>query len=180
MKKKAVFLDRDGTIIIDKVYLNDPSKIEYLPDVFEALRLLKDTGYVFCIATNQSGVARGIVQIENLDKIHAIIANDFAAHGIEFAAFYYAPYSAESNHRMRKPNPGMLEAGALDHDIDLSQSWMIGDRMSDVEAGHRAGSRTVLLAGTDTPEAFPEWAPPTIVANGLLEAAKGILTLDQK
>ncbi len=174
MKKKAVFLDRDGTLIVDKVYLNDPAQIEYLPGVFEALRLLRDAGYIFCLATNQSGVARGLVQLENLHKIHGIIAADFHGHGVEFAGFYYAPYPVESNHPMRKPNSGMLDAGAVDHGIDLSQSWMIGDRMSDVEAGTRAGAGTILLSGTESPEAFA-WAPPDHVADGLLDAAKWII-----
>lgn len=180
MKKKCVFLDRDGTIIIDKIYLNDPKQIEYLPDVFAALRLLRDAGYVFCVVTNQSGVARGIVQVENIDAIHEIIARDFARHGVEIAGFYYAPYSVESNHPMRKPNCGMLDAGAENHGIDLSHSWMVGDRMSDVEAGSRAGTRTVLLAGTETPEKYPNWAPPTYVARGLLDAAQRIVSLGSK
>ncbi|MCM2280600.1 MAG: HAD family hydrolase [Bdellovibrionaceae bacterium] len=174
MKKKAVFLDRDGTVIIDKIYLNDPSQIDYLPGVFEALRQLQEAGFIFVIVTNQSGVARGIVQIENIEKIHEIISRDFAQHGVHFAGFYYAPYSVESNHPMRKPNPGMLEAGAKEHGIDLSQSWMIGDRMTDVEAGLRAGTKTVLLAGHEVP---PEGTPrgPDFIAHGLMEAAQWIL-----
>lgn len=173
-RKKAIFLDRDGTLIIDKIYLNDPTQIEYLPNVFTALRLLRDAGYTFAIATNQSGVARGLVQLENLHEIHRIIARDFAAQGIEFAGFYYAPYSVESNHPLRKPYPGMLLSCAEEHGIDLTQSWMIGDRMSDVEAGHRAGTKTILLAGQENPADF-EFAPPHFVAKDLLEAAEWIL-----
>ncbi|MDX9730709.1 MAG: HAD family hydrolase [Bdellovibrionales bacterium] len=176
--RKTIFLDRDGTIIIDKVYLNDPDQIEYLPDVFEALRLLRDAGYQFVIVTNQSGIARRLVTMENLDEIHRRIQAEFSKHGIHFSGFYYAPYSVESRHPIRKPNPGMLLRGAEDHRANLESSWMVGDRITDVIAGSRAGCRTVLLAGTEAvdPNAATE-AQPTIVSNGLLEAANEILRL---
>ncbi|NCN95846.1 MAG: HAD-IIIA family hydrolase, partial [Bdellovibrionales bacterium] len=73
MKKKALILDRDGTLIVDKIYLNDPNEIEYLPGIFEALQYFRDLGFVFCVATNQSGVPRGLVDVRNLNKIHEII-----------------------------------------------------------------------------------------------------------
>ena len=150
-KKKAIFFDRDGTLIIDKVYLNDPNQIEYLPGAFTALRSLRDAGFCFIVVTNQSGIAKGIVALENLELIHKRIVHDFAQNGVFFAGFYFAPHSVESNHHSRKPNPGMLELAARDHRIELSQSWMIGDRMTDVEAGRRAGAKTILLAGYERP-----------------------------
>ena len=177
-QRKAIFLDRDGTIIIDKIYLNDPTQIEYLPGVFETLKELKDEGFEFVIVTNQSGVARGIVDIENLYRIHEIIAEDFAKHGIEFLQFYYAPYLVESNHPFRKPNPGMLEQGMKDFNLTSQGSWMIGDRMTDVEAGHRAGMKSILLTGVETPDdsEFPE---PEAFVDGL-PAAKEIILNDLK
>lgn len=178
--KKTIFLDRDGTLIIDKVYLNDPDQIEYLPDVFEALRLLRDAGFQFVVVTNQSGIARRLVTLENLDETHRRIRDEFARHGVKFAGFYYAPYSVESNHPIRKPHPGMLLRGALDHRADLSQSWMVGDRISDIVAGSRAGCKTVLLAGTEAvPATAPAEAQPTIIAAGLLEAAREIVRLSE-
>lgn len=174
MKRKAIFLDRDGTIIIDRIYLNDVKLIEYLPGAFEALRKLRDAGYVFLIATNQSGVARGLVQIENLDLIHDRIRADFARQGVDLLGFYYAPYMTDTNHPMRKPNAGMLECGARDFNVDLAKSWMIGDRMSDVEAGHRAGCRTGLILQLEKPEDF-DWAPPEIQGTSLLEITEQIL-----
>ena len=178
--KKTIFLDRDGTLIIDKVYLNDPDQIEYLPDVFEALRLLRDEGYQFVVVTNQSGIARRLVTMENLDETHRRIQAEFSKHGVHFVGFYYAPYSVESNHPIRKPHPGMLLRGALDHRADLKSSWMIGDRLSDVVAGHRAGCRTVLLKGTETVavDAIEE-SRPTLETNGLLEAAHEIIHLSR-
>lgn len=181
--QKAVFLDRDGTLIIDKVYLNDPDQIEYLPDVFEALRRLRDAGFIFLIATNQSGIARRLVEPVNLDETHRRMRAEFARHGVDLKAFYYAPYSVESNHWVRKPNPGMLIRGAMDFRVDLEASWMIGDRYSDVEAGRRAGCRTGLLLGQEV------WPPsgasdsnlqwPELATHGLLEMAEQILAFER-
>jgi histidinol-phosphate phosphatase family protein len=173
--KKAVFLDRDGTIIIDKVYLNDPKGIEYIPKAFEALQMLQEAGFVFVVVTNQSGVPRGLVQVENIEKIHEIIARDFAKYNVTFEGFYYAPYSVESNHHMRKPNIGMLELAAREHGINLSQSWMIGDQMSDIECGHRVGAKSILLKGPEK-EFPPEWKAPDFKCSDLFEAAKFIVS----
>lgn len=172
--KKAVFLDRDGTIIVDKIYLNDPAAIEYYSDSFSALKGIAQAGYSLIIVTNQSGVARGLVTLENLSKIHSIIAEDFRLQGVTIAAFYYAPYAVDSGHPMRKPEPGMLLAAAQDHQIDLAQSWMIGDRMTDVEAGHRAGVRSLLLKGTERPEDFG-YKPPFAIVDHLSHACSIIL-----
>jgi D-glycero-D-manno-heptose 1,7-bisphosphate phosphatase len=178
--KKTIFFDRDGTLIIDKVYLNDPEQIVYLPGVFESLCRLRDAGFQFVIVTNQSGVARGIVSIENLDEIHRRIQAEFARHGVLFKGFYYAPFSVESNHPMRKPNPGMLMAGARDHRADLSQSWMIGDRMTDVVAGLRAGCRTVLLEGVEALPTEDSLIQPDIIASDLVVATETILAFDRE
>jgi len=150
-KKKAIFFDRDGTLIVDKVYLNNPDAIEYLPKIFEALRALRDAGYVFLIATNQSGVPRGLVTIENLNEIHRRLRFAFAEHGVDILDFYYAPFLTDYDHIMRKPNPGMILQGAYDYNIDIGQSWMVGDKMVDVEAGHRAGARSVLVGHAEDP-----------------------------
>lgn len=176
-KNKTVFFDRDGTLIVDKVYLNDPDQIVYLPGVFDALRELKGAGFQFVIVTNQSGVARGLVQIENLNEVHRRMTVEFGHHEIEFAGIYYAPYSVESHHPMRKPNPGMLLAAARDLGIDLAQSWIVGDRMTDIEAGHRAGCRSVLLEGVEATETIAV-GQPTAVVPDLRSAAAIILEMD--
>jgi histidinol-phosphate phosphatase family protein len=173
-RKKAVFLDRDGTLIVDKIYLNDPEQIEYLPGVFLALQELAAEGFVFVVVTNQSGVARGLVTLENLHEIHRRMTVEFAKHGIEFADFYYAPYSVESNHALRKPNPGMLLEAAEKHSLDLGKSWMVGDRASDVEAGHRAGCRSVLLTGIESAETIAR-VNPQFVAEDIPAMCRFIL-----
>jgi D-glycero-D-manno-heptose 1,7-bisphosphate phosphatase len=170
--KKGIFLDRDGTIIKDQIYLNDPAEIYYLPRVWEGLRLLRDMGFHFYIATNQSGVARGLVDIENLYAIHDQIRADAAREGIDFEGFYYAPYAVVTNHYMRKPNPGMLITAAREHGVDLKQSWMIGDRSTDIEAGHNAGTRAIFLEVDHRLEALAR--PPEAVCKDLVEAAEFI------
>lgn len=173
--KKAVFLDRDGTLIVDMIYLNDPERIEYLPGVFEAMRLLRDYGYVFCVATNQSGVARGIVDVRNLDEIHRRIQAKFCNEGVDILSFHSAPYMTSFDHPMRKPNPGMLLEAARWHDLDLSQSWMVGDRMTDVEAGHRAGCRSALVGVQENPDHFRQFRPPEVHGLNLLDIAREII-----
>ena len=144
MKKKAVFFDRDDTLIVDKVYLNDPAQIEYFSDTFSALKRLADAGYLLFIISNQSGIARGLVDPKNLELIHQKMHADFSQHKIKFTEIYFCPYLPESNHPDRKPNPGMILRAEKDFAVDLSHSWTVGDRISDVEADHRAGLKTIL------------------------------------
>ncbi len=172
--RPAVILDRDGTLIVDRIYLNDPEAIEYLPGVFEALRNLRDHGFVFAVATNQSGVPRGLVDVRNLDEIHRRIQAKFATEGVDILSFHSAPYMTDNDHIHRKPNPGMLLEAAAWYNLDLSRSWMVGDRMTDVEAGHRAGCRSVLLGAQEIP-AGSSYDPPEIHSPNLLFAAREII-----
>lgn len=149
MQRKVIFLDRDGTLIEDKIYLNDPNDIVYLPGVFDAMVLLRDLGYDFVVVTNQSGVARGIVEIENLHEVHRRMQASFLEVNVDFLGFYYAPYLPSTDHPLRKPNPGMLMQAAKEFGIDLKNSWMVGDRMTDVEAGHRAGTKSIFIGTTE-------------------------------
>lgn len=173
MKKKAAFFDRDNTLIIDKVYLNDPEQIVYLPHVFEALWDIQNAGYEIIVVTNQSGIPKGIVQMNNLHEIHRRIRAEFSRHGVNIKGFYFAQFSSSSNHPLRKPNPGMLHEAAKDHDINLLESWMVGDKMSDVEAGHRAGAQSILLKVDEEPTVLQK---KFYVANNLLEVRDHILT----
>ncbi len=171
---KAIFLDRDDTIIQDHIYLNNPKDIVYLDGVFEALKKLQDADYLLLIATNQSGVAKGLVQVENLNKIHQCIQKKMLTFGITIQAFYYAPFDNDRPHAMRKPEPGMLLQGLKEFNIDPSRSWMIGDRMTDVEAGHRAGMRSILLLTKKTVKTY-DFAPPDAQFKTLSEATHFIL-----
>src|SRR6185312_1891801 len=117
--KKAVFLDRDGTVIRDMVYLNDPSKIEIFPESYEAISLMNSAGFMVILVTNQSGVAKGIVQVENILKIHEILRATFEKKAAVIHDAFYAPFAADSDHFHRKPNPGMLMEAAQKYGIDL-------------------------------------------------------------
>lgn len=142
---KCIFLDRDGTLIEDKEFLNDPNNIVYIDGVFEGLKQLKQQGFKFVVVTNQSGVAKGIVDEKNVEEIHLKMKDNFNENDITFLDWLSAPYLSTSNHYYRKPNPGMLIEAALIYDLDLSQSWIIGDKLSDAEAGKNAGCKAVLI-----------------------------------
>lgn len=167
----AIFLDRDGTVIYDKVYLNDPGLVEFIPGAIEALKKLKQAGYLLIIITNQSGVARGLVQTENIFKIHERMDEILKPHGLTFDGLYFSPHAADSDHPQRKPNAGMIEDAIREHRIDRSRSWMLGDKPSDVIAGQRAHLHTVLLE--ETPSVMDP--APTYSTPDLLTASKFIL-----
>ncbi|MBK9293054.1 MAG: HAD family hydrolase [Oligoflexia bacterium] len=178
--KKAVFLDRDGTIIRDMVYLNDPAKIEIFPESYEAIRLLNEHGYIIIVATNQSGVARGIVKESVLKEINQIIADKLKEQNAIITDTYYAPDAVDSGSFNRKPEPGMLLEAAKKYEIDLKNSWMVGDRMTDVEAGLRAGCKSILLQNETTPAIDEGFGRPEIIAKDLLDAAKIIIKKGKK
>lgn len=156
MSSKAIFLDRDDTLIEDPGYINSPDQVKLLDGVPEALIKLKAMGYKLIIVTNQSAVARGIVTEKVLGEIHERLKHLLAKKGAYLDAIYYCPYHPDgvvAKYRKksdcRKPNPGMLLAAADEMDIDLSKSWTIGNSAGDVEAGLRAGCKTILIDTQD-------------------------------
>lgn len=160
MSTAAVFWDRDGTLIEDPGYLNDPDHVELLPGAAEALRRLAEAGFENVVVTNQSGIARGLLDEGRLKEIHARMEQLFAEAGARIDAIYYCPYldgpeAAVAEYRrdsdLRKPKPGMLIQASLERKIDLTASWSIGNSLRDAEAGRAAGCRTILLANTPGP-----------------------------
>ncbi|MBN2136746.1 MAG: D-glycero-beta-D-manno-heptose 1,7-bisphosphate 7-phosphatase [Sedimentisphaerales bacterium] len=152
MSNKAIFLDRDDTLIEDPGYLSDPAQVKLLGGVPKALTALKSMGYKLVLVTNQSAVARGIITEKVLAKIHDRLEHLLAEENAGLDAIYYCPYHPEGSvpkfrkeSNCRKPNPGMLLMAADELDIDLSESWMIGNAAHDVEAGLRAGCKTILI-----------------------------------
>lgn len=148
----AVFFDRDGTLIKDKHYLDDPGDVEWFEGAFRTIRNLKQQGYRVIVVTNQSGVARGKFTEADVKAIHQRMRDDLAEVGLTPDAFYYCPYLPEAKRKkyrksspLRKPNPGMLLKARDRYSLTLCRSYMVGDRYSDVEAGNRAGCRTILL-----------------------------------
>jgi histidinol-phosphate phosphatase family protein len=180
---RAVFLDKDGTLIEDIPYNVDPAAIRLAPGAGEALCRLAAAGYKLLVVTNQSGVARGLFAEAALQGVEARMAALLAEYGAQFDGFYYCPhypggavreYAIECT--CRKPAPGLLLRAAAEHGIDLRQSWLIGDILNDVEAGRRAGCRTVLLDnGNETEWELTPMRQPHHIAPNLLAAAEWIV-----
>lgn len=154
MSNKAIFLDRDDTLIEDPGYINNPDQVKLIDGVPEALNELKTLGYKLIVVTNQSAVARGIVTEKILADIHERLKQLLAEKNAFWDDIYYCPYHPDGvvtkyrkKSNYRKPNPGMLLEAADDMNIDLNESWCIGNKLSDIEAGFRAGCRTVLVDG---------------------------------
>ena len=150
--RPAVFLDRDGTINVEKNYLYRIEDFEFIPGAPEAIKLLKDSGYLVVVVTNQSGVARSYYTLEDVHRLHYHIQSELAEHSTSVDAFYICPHHPaegvgeyKTECTCRKPAPGMLLQAAADLGIDLTRSFMVGDKLADVEAGKRAGCRSILV-----------------------------------
>jgi D-glycero-D-manno-heptose 1,7-bisphosphate phosphatase len=176
---KAIFLDRDGTINVEKDYLINPADLVLLPNVGEALRRAHAAGFLLIVVTNQSGVARGYFTASDVDDLHDHLQNELFSFGVRIDAFYLCPHHPEHGDgpcNCRKGEPGMLLQAARDHHIDLAASWMIGDKRSDIEAGLNAGCRSILVRtgyGVQEGEGMPLSA---LIADSLTEAIELILT----
>lgn len=152
MAQKAIFLDRDDTLIDDPGYINDPAQVKLLPGAADAVIQFKKMGYRVVILTNQSAIARGLLTEEQLGEIHRRLKNLLAAEGAFIDRIYHCPYHPDGTVEgynkespLRKPSPGMFHQAAEEMDIDLTRSWMIGDRFLDIEAGKAAGCHTILV-----------------------------------
>lgn len=192
MGEKAVFLDRDNTIMEDPGYVSDPGAVRLLPGVELALKSLSQAGYKLVVVTNQSGIARGLLTEEILEKIHSEMRRQLGQHMVHIDAIYYCPYHPEGTVEkyakespLCKPQPGMLLKAAADLGLDVSRSWMVGDSGRDIEAGQRAGCRTVRMRvpGREEPgpgEAEDEAVHADFVARNLVEAARLIMREDSQ
>jgi len=187
MPHKAIFLDRDGTIIDDSGYLSDPAGVHLLPGVDLAIKSLRGAGYKIVVVTNQSGIARGMLTEATLEEIHSALRNKLADKGAMIDAIYYCPYHPDGSvekyaHQsdLRKPEPGMLLLAAKELDLDLEQCWMVGDAGRDVGAGQKAGCKTIRIRphSDDAPhhdEETLEEFQADFTARNMVEAAKTIL-----
>lgn len=150
-KRRAVFLDRDDTLIPDVPYLGDPAKVTLLPGAREALLRLKQTGFLLIMVSNQSGIARGLITHDQVRAVNAEVARRLLPSALD--AIYYSPDGPDEPSETRKPAPGLLLQAAKEHGIDLARSFMVGDKASDVACGRTAGCRTVRIAKTPPPTA---------------------------
>jgi histidinol-phosphate phosphatase family protein len=182
---RAVFLDKDGTLIHDVPYNIDPSRIELKANAAEGARLLHAAGYQIFVITNQSGVARGYFDEHHLQAVEETVAGLLAPHEVRVGGFYYCPHLPAEELGLgmlpcvcRKPEPGLLFKAATDHGICLMHSWLLGDISTDIEAGRRAGCGAILV--TEDPAEVAKTIPPAdAVAVDILEAAEMILGADR-
>jgi D-glycero-D-manno-heptose 1,7-bisphosphate phosphatase len=183
--KPAIFLDRDGTLNVDVGYLHAMDQLELFPWTADSLRLLKRAGYLLVVITNQSGVATGYIREAFVGEAHAEIQARLAQAGVAIDAFYYCPHHVSGvlphltrDCRCRKPKPGMIEDAVRDHQIDVSRSWMLGDKWLDVKAGQAAGVRTILLRtgwGREAERSRPEGQEVDAICDNLAQAVALIL-----
>ena len=180
---RAVFIDKDGTLIEDVPYNVDPELIRLTQGAIEGLRLLSGAGYQLIVITNQSGVARGYFPESALVAVEERVRQLLIKFDISLTGFYYCPHHPDGvvqglaiSCSCRKPEPGLLLRSAAEHGIDLAQSWFIGDILNDVEAGRRAGCKTILIDnGNETEwQLSPQRSPHYTVAD-LVEAAQVIV-----
>lgn len=181
---KAVFIDKDGTLLIDVPYNVNPEFIEFNEYAIEALKLLHEQGYKIIIISNQPGVALGYFTESELTVVGETIATRLQENGIALTGFFYCPHYPSGKNKTyamscncRKPQPGLITIAADEMHIDVMQSWMIGDILHDVEAGNRAGCRTIFLDnGNETEWDINEWRKPDFITGNLLEAAQHIIS----
>ena len=175
----AVFLDRDGTLIVDRHYLHRPEEVEFLPGAVAALRRFSEAGFALVVVTNQSGVGRGYFTMEDVDRVHRFIAEACAREGVQFRAFYSAPEAPDQPSRGRKPSPQFLYDARDAFGLDLSRSYMVGDKRVDLEAGWNAGVGESFLVrtgyGAEVERKEGAALAPARVVDGLPEMADLLL-----
>ena len=155
--KKAIFLDRDGVINVDRGYVYKIDDFEFFPDVMTTLKYFQQRKYLLFIITNQSGIARGYFSQQDLEKLNAFMIDEFAKNDITISKIYFCPHLPDENCECRKPKPKMLLDAKNEFDIDMKNSWMIGDKESDMKAGQNAGLTNLILIGKKTPKSLAKY-----------------------
>lgn len=145
---RGVFLDRDGTIIEEKVYLHRPEDVVVFPKAAEALKTLQSAGFLLFIVTNQSGVGRGYFRLEDVELVHEHLSQKFSQSGVKFTNIYIAPEAPDQPTHGRKPSPQFLFEARDEFRVDLARSYMIGDKLVDLECGWNAGIKKSILVRT--------------------------------
>ena len=144
-KHKVIFLDRDGVINIDKHYVYKIDDFEFCENIFETCTYFQDLGYQIIIITNQSGIGRKYFTQANFDKLTQWMLNEFKSNKVEILDVFHCPHVPNDNCNCRKPKPGMIEKACEKYDIDLDNSWMIGDKESDINLAYNAGIKNSIL-----------------------------------
>tara|TARA_Y100001935_G_scaffold228002_1_gene206647 strand:+ start:497 stop:1042 length:546 start_codon:yes stop_codon:yes gene_type:complete len=173
---KTIFLDRDGTINFDPGYINKLKNFRFYDFTFDALKLFNDTGSNFCIITNQSGLARGLIKPSELDQINDFIKHSFKKNKLNLLDIYFCADHPDNPSKFRKPNTGMFDMAIKDHGVEIKNSLIIGDNLCDIQAGNRLGVDTMLvLTGKGQQVRSSKKIQPTYVAKNILVGAKSVL-----
>ena len=168
--RRLALLDRDGTIIVHKVYLSDPDGIEFAPGAIEGLRLLREAGFALVLITNQSGIARGYFDVATLERIHDRLRSMLAAEDLQLEAIYFCPHGPDDGCDCRKPAPGMIRKAMRDLAVGQNQVVVIGDSSADIGAAEAAGVPSVRVAASGKSASIG-------AAHDFLEAARRALAL---
>lgn len=178
---KAVFVDKDGTLVIDVPYNVNTAKIKLCDYAAESMALLSHYGYKLFIITNQPGIAKQYFTETELKRSFEALKVMLGEQNAAFDGVYYCPHNDDNTCSCRKPQPGLLQKAAADNNIDLTKSWMIGDILNDVEAGNNAGCKSILIDnGNETEWVTNDRRNPFGVVTNILDAAKLIITTDRR
>jgi histidinol-phosphate phosphatase family protein len=177
--KPAIFLDRDGTIIEDRGYLEHPSQVKFFNETFSSLQRLSELFKLF-IVTNQSGAAKKLISIENIKRVNSHIENTFKNRGINIVETYVCPHDKSDDCECMKPKPYFIKKAQMEHDIDLLLSFVIGDHPHDIEFAENVGAKGIYVLTGHGRKHLDELSPNTLIARGISEATDLILKLNQK
>jgi D,D-heptose 1,7-bisphosphate phosphatase len=185
-KNKAIFIDKDGTLLVNVPYNVDPDLVKFQEGALEGLRQLQQKGYLLFIVSNQSGVSMGFFNESELHQLDETLREMLAREKVTLNGSYYCPHHPDGAIQQyavscdcRKPAPGMLLRAAAEFDLDLESCWMLGDILNDVEAGNRAGCKTILIDnGNESEWDLHRNRIPDLVARDISEAARLIFTIN--
>ena len=150
-KNKAVFLDRDGVLNKKRNdHVKSINELEIFPNISQEILKLKKKGFLIIVITNQSVINRQIITIKRLEEIHLTIQKFLMKSSTSIDKFYFCPHRPDENCICRKPNPGLIEQAISEYSIDVSKSWMVGDSITDIQAGEKAGCKTIFLKESDS------------------------------
>ena len=176
---QAVFLDRDGTLIAEKNYLHRPEDVEIFPGAGAALKRLADAGFKLIVVTNQSGIGRGYFTLADAERVNEHVNRELARDGVRFEKTYIAPEAPDQPSRGRKPSPQFLFDAREEFNLDLAQSFFVGDKLIDLECGWNAGVKKSILVrtgyGAGVEAETPEKISNAMVVDGLREMVEWIL-----
>ncbi len=172
ISKKAIFLDRDGVIIVEKDFISDISELEYIPRAVKALKSIPSQ-YLKIIISNQSGIGRGFFTADQVDEFNAELIVDLKKKGVLIDKIYYCPHNPDDNCECRKPKTGLFDLARREFNIDYAKSWMIGDKSSDIQAGKNIGASTIqVLTGYAGEEPGAMKVKADFIADDLYEAVE--------